>query len=163
MSSSNVRNIDSLVTFRGGILRLSHDWDKILQEIRLSVQRVEQYFVSEQPRYWRRQTQLAERELAEAKDNLSQKRATVRANDRPPATEAVKRVNNAKRRLEVCRAKVRLSKSIAIEMSKQCDELLGPLADVAEQCEVLLPGAANELKTLIAQLQAYAEQHDPNS
>ena len=163
MSSSNVRNIDSLIAFRGGVLKLSDDWDKILQEIRLSVQRIDQYFASEQPKYWRRQTQLAERELTEAKDCLSRKRAVIRSGDRPSATEEVKRVNIAKRRLDVCREKVRLSKSISIEMSKQCDDLLGPLADVAEQCEVLLPSAANELKTLITHLQAYAEQREPNS
>jgi hypothetical protein len=35
---------------------------------------------------------------------------------------------------------------------------LGPLADVLEHCEVLLPTAATELASLIEQLRAYAEQ-----
>ena len=57
-----------------------------------------------------------------------------------------------------CQAKQRLAKSWAIEMSQQCDELLGPLADVLEHCEVLLPTAADELRTLIEHLRIYAEK-----
>ncbi|MGB7344027.1 MAG: hypothetical protein WBD20_07425 [Pirellulaceae bacterium] len=159
--SSNVRNIESLAAFHSGLLKLSDNWDAVLQELRMSIHRADQHFSDDRPRYWRRQTELAERELNEAKDNLSQKRAAVRASDRPAATEAVQRVNRAKRRLDLCREKTRLAKSVAIEVSHECDVILGPLADVAEHCDVLLPKAASELKTLIEQLRLYAEKAAP--
>ena len=57
-----------------------------------------------------------------------------------------------------CELKVRQAKSWALEISHQCDDLLGPLADVVEHCEVLLPTAADELRTLIEQLRLYADQ-----
>ena len=124
----------------------------------MMVQRAEVYFAHERPAYWRTQIQQAERELAEAKENLSQKRATVRAGDRPAATEAAQRVKKAEQRLRACEAKLREAKKWAIEMSKQCDQVLGPLAEVVEHCEVLLPTAARQLRTLIDQLRVYAEQ-----
>lgn len=158
MSSSNVRSIESLQAFHGGLVELSESWDQTLQEIRMLVQRADVYFSQERPTYWRNQTRLAERELNEAKDNLAQKRAAARASDRPAATEAVKRVRIAEQRLRDCEAKQRLAKTLSIEISKQCDDLLGPLADVIEHCEVLLPTAASELATLIDQLRTYAEQ-----
>ena len=122
------------------------------------VQRAEVYFAQDRPRYWRRQTQLAERELTEARDNLAQKRAAIRPGDRPAATEAAKRVRTCEARLRDCQEKQRLAKAMAIEISQQCDEVLGPLADVVEHCEVLLPTAADELRTLIEHLRTYADQ-----
>ncbi|QDT12532.1 hypothetical protein [Planctomycetes bacterium K23_9] len=163
MSESNVRDIESLAAFHAGLLKLSDNWDAVLQELRMAIHRADQYFADDRPRYWRRQIELAERELNEAKDNLSQKRAAVRASDRPAATEAVNRVNQAKRRLDLCREKSRLAKAIAVEISHECDVVLGPLADVSEHCDVLLPKAAGELKTLIEHLRRYAEKSEPPS
>ena len=161
MAKSNVRDIESLAAFHAGMLKLSSDWDKVLQELRMTVQRADQHFSQDRPRYWRNQIQLAERELTEAKDNLSQKRAAVRASDRPSATEAVQRVNRAKRRLDFCRQKEQAAKAAAISMSQECDKILGPLADVAEHCDVVLPNAAVELKKLIGILREYAEKAEP--
>ena len=160
MSTSNVRNIDSLVLFRSGLLKLSSNWEKVIQEMQMTVHRCNEHFSQTMPAYWNRQTQLAERELTEAKDQLAQKRAAVRAADRPAATEAFKRVQIAERRLRVCQEKQRIVKSVAVEISRECDKVLGPLADVNEHCETLLPSAAFELQTLIDHLKKYAEQAD---
>jgi hypothetical protein len=165
MSASNVRNIDSLEVFHGQLVRLSSDWDKSLQEIRALVHRAEDHFSRDRPAYWRRQMQLAERELTEAKDNLSSKQSAARAQDRPAATEAVKRVRLAERRAKDCESKIQQAKSLSIEVGQACDAVLGPLAEVTEHCEVVLPAAARQLRILIDQLRLYAEQskHHPNS
>lgn len=158
MSASHVRNIESLAAFHTGIVRLSGDWDKTLQEVKMIVERAESYFSEDVPRYWRHQKRLAERELTEARENLSIKQASTRPSDRPAATEAAKRVQLAQRRLSECETKQRQAKAWRIEVSRQCDQVLAPLADVLEHCHVVLPGAASELRTLIAQLRRYAEQ-----
>lgn len=160
MSTSDVRSIESLVAFHGGLLKLSNNWEKVLQEIRMTIQRADEYFSQTQPAYWRHQIQIAERELTEAKDNLSQKLASTRPSDRPAASEAKKRVALADRRVKLCYEKQRHARAIALEISQHCDKLLGPLSDVAEQCEVLLPQAAVQLQTLIDQLKKYAEMSD---
>lgn len=158
MAQSNVKSIESLETFHGGLTRLSNDWEKSVQEIRMLVQRAESHFREERPRYWKHQTLLAERALNEAKDNLAQKRSAARAGDRPAATEAFKKVQKMQRRLLDCEAKQKQAKAWSLEISHQCAQLLGPLADVAEHCELLLPAAANELRQMITELQKYAEQ-----
>ncbi|WP_146512892.1 hypothetical protein [Rubripirellula amarantea] len=160
VSSSNVRNIESLEAFQAGLIRLSSDWEQAIQEVRMMVHRAEEYFSSDRPAYWRRQTQLAERELTQAKDDLVVKRSAPRAEDRPAATEAVKRVKLAEARLRLCEAKKRAAKKWSLEVKQQCDDLLGPIADVAEHCEVLLPSAAAELRQLIEQLKLYADKSD---
>jgi hypothetical protein len=159
MSTSNVRNIDSLEAFHASLIRLSSDWAKSLEEVRMLVQRAEEYFATDRLAHWRKQLQLAERELSEARDNLAQKRAAARPGDRPAATEATRRTQTAERRARDCQQKLRDCKAWSLEISRQCDSLLGPLADVMEHCEVLLPGAARELQTLIDQLRVYAEKN----
>ena len=126
----------------------------------MTIHRADQYFSQTQPAYWRRQIQLAERELTEAKDSLSQKLASTRPADRPAASEAKKRVTLAQRRVQLCQDKQRHARAIAIEISQQCDKLLGPLSDIAEQCEISLPQAAVQLQTLIGQLKAYADMSE---
>ena len=158
MSASNVRNIDSLEVFHGQLVRLSSDWEKTLQEMRALIHRAEDHFDRQRPAYWRRQLQLAERELTEARDALSIKQSAARPQDRPAASEAAKRVQIAQQRARDCEAKVRLAKSVSIEIGQACDAVLGPLADVTEHCEVVLPEAARQLRTLIQQLRTYAEQ-----
>jgi hypothetical protein len=158
MSASNVRSIESLENFHAGLVRLSGDWDKAIQEVRMMVTRAEEYFAQDRPKYWRHQSQLAERRLGEAKDQLAQKRSAVRAADRPAATEAAKRVELAERRLRHCETKTREARAWSIQMSQQCKDVMGPLADVAEHCKVILPTAAKELRGLIEQLKAYADR-----
>ena len=120
MSTSDVRNIESLQRLRSGVLGMADSWDKTLQEIRISIQRADQYFSEEVPRYWRRQTELAERELTEAKDNLQQKQSAARAEDRISALEAQKRVARAKSRLDLCRDRNRIAKSLELDIRHQC-------------------------------------------
>ncbi len=163
MSTSNVRNIDSLAALHGGMIRLSSEWDKTLQELRVMVYRAREHFDQTMPTYWRHQQQLAERELTEAKDNLATKRAAIRPEDRPSATEAFARVQKAERRLRLCEDKRRQLRSWAIQVTKVCDDLAGPMADVNEHCETILPTAAAELARLIEQLRVYAEQANPPS
>lgn len=159
MSTSNVRSIDSLENFHAGLVRLSGDWDKTIQEVRMMVHRAEEYFSQDRPQHWRHQTQLAERRLGEAKDQLAQKRSAVRASDRPAATEAAMRVESAERRLRHCEAKVREARAWSLKISQHCNDVLGPLAEVAEHCEVILPTAATELRGLIEQLKLYADKN----
>ena len=158
VSTSNVRNIESLEAFHAALLKLSGQWGKTLQEVRVTIQRADEYFTKDLPGYWRRQLQLAERELTESKDRLAEKQAATRPGDRAPATEALKRVHAADARVQECHAKVRKAKSWALEIAQRCDELLGPMADVVEHCEVLLPTAADELRAMIEQLRLYANQ-----
>lgn len=161
MSTSNVRSIDALDEFRGGLLKLADGWERSTQELRLIVQRVQTHFCQDRPQYWRRQIQLAERSLTEAKDRLSLKQSVVRAGDRVPATEEKQQVQRSERRLRECQQKERLSRSLAIEITQHCDKLLGPLADISEHCESHLPTAATELAALITHLRDYAQQSDP--
>ena len=138
---------------------MSAEWQKSVDEVRMLVQRAEQHFSDVQPAHWRHQGQLAARELNEAKDSLSVKRASIRPEDRPAASEAVKRVRMAEARSRLCEQKRLEAKKWSLEIGRQCDNLLGPLADLAQNCDVVLPTAAKELRGLIEQLKLYTDQN----
>lgn len=157
MSTSDVRNVDSLQRLRSGLLGLSDNWNKTLQEIRISIHRADDYFGHQMPLYWRHQTELAERELTESLDNLQQKQSAARAGDRVSALEAQKRVQRARERLNLCRDKQRIAKALAIEIRHQCDEMLGPLADMTEHSDNSLPAAAEKLRALLDSLHKYLD------
>ncbi|MEL6107146.1 MAG: hypothetical protein AAFU85_13975 [Planctomycetota bacterium] len=157
MSTSDVRSIESLQRLKSALLELSADWKATFQEVRVVIHRADEYFTSVVPTHWREQTRLAERELTEAKDELQRKQSAARAQDRPSALEAQKRVRRAKQRLDLCLQKRTLAKSVSIEMSQQCDELLGPLADMMEHSDNYLPAAAQHLGQLIDTLLKYAD------
>ncbi|MCO8123894.1 hypothetical protein NHH03_19265 [Stieleria sp. TO1_6] len=157
MSTSDVRNIDSLQRLRAGILTTADSWDKTLQEVRVVIHRAEEYYGDTVPSYWRQQAELADQELTAAQDHLHQKQSTASNSDSIVATDARKRVQRAKDRLRLCQEKKRLAKSLSIEIKHQCDEMLGPLADLTEHSNNLLPAAAIDLAALVDSLHRYAE------
>ncbi len=157
MSTSDVRNIDALEDLRVGILKMADSWVKSLQEIRIAIHRAEDHFTNQVPKHWRHETQLAERELTESLDNLQQKQSAARASDRVSALEAQKRVRRAKDRLNLCRERARTAKAVSIEIKHQCDEILGPLADMADQSDNQLPAAAIQLGGFLDALRRYSE------
>ena len=157
MAQSKVHRIEALENLRVELLKLGTQWDEVVQSIRVTIHRAEDYFSQDRVGYWRSQIELAERDLNESKDNLSRKRSAVRVTDRPAATEAAMRVRAAEARLGLCQAQHRQARSLAIEISRQCDRLLGPVADVAQHCDSILPNAAAELQQLITHLRRYAD------
>lgn len=163
MAASNVQSIESLQRLRQTLVTLSSDWRGALQQVRFTVQRIEEDFTSQWPAYWKRQNAIAEMALQEALDNLSRLQST-RAGASDPATEAKQRVNAARRRLALCQSKQALAKQLALAIGKACQDLAGPAAEVRSHAEVQLPKAAIELAALIDHLSRYAEiQSDPQA
>lgn len=155
--TADVRKIEALVGFHGSLVAYHQSLNLTAEELKATVRRVERHFAEDQPKYWKRQCRLAERALSEAQDNLSRLRSTVRAADRPSATEATKRVKTCHDRLRLCEEKLRQCKKWKIEISQQVDRLLGPIADLVQHGEVFLPTAAKELAELIEKLKQYTD------
>lgn len=158
MASSNVRSIDSLESFHGCLIELATSWDQSVQELKRLVHRAEEHFSTVRPAYWKNQLRIAEQKRNEALDDLARKRSAARAEDRPAATEAVKRVRLTEARVRLCEERIRDAKRISIEVTQKCDDLRGALANLSELSESSLPTGADELKALIDQLKLYAEK-----
>jgi hypothetical protein len=156
MSTSDVRSIDSLIRLRHTLISVSGDWTNCLHQIKNSARRIEERFSVEIPAYWKHQTALAERSLAESLDNLSRLQSTS-AGVSPGATEARMRVAKSRRRLAFCQEKEKRSRQLALTVEQACEELNGPIAEVAMHSEANLPAAAEELARMIDHLSRYAE------
>jgi phage shock protein A len=155
--TADVRKIEALESFRGSLVNYSADLNRTAEELKALVRRIEQFYESEQPAYWKHERHLAERELTEARDTLSRLRAAIRPEDRPAATEAAKRVKTCEARLRLCDQRIGLCRQWKINIKQKVDELLGPISDLVQHGEVLLPSAAVELNSLIDQLRRYTD------
>lgn len=158
MESSDVRSIESLRLLRNAVGELSNDWTIALQQIKSSMHRTQEHFLTIMPAYWKQQTRIAEQKLAEAQDNLSRQHGTSASGQAPAVTEAKQRVQAAKRRLNLCEEKFRLASKIAIQFDYACQELAGPIAEVVAHASVTLPNAAGDLAVLTGHLDRYAER-----
>jgi len=159
MNKSHVISIESLEDLNQAILRFMEDLRQTLEELKAARHRADEAFSQQYPAYWRKETRLAERQLNEAKDQLSAKTSTARPDDQPAASEEKKRLRRAETRLRICNEKLRRSKEWSLKISRECDQLLGPLTDVLDQCDSVLPVAATELRALIGHLKDYTDQN----
>jgi len=152
MSTSDVRSIDSLIRLRQTLISLSGDWADCLHQIKYAARRIAERFSVEMPAYWKHQVAIAERSL----DNLSRLQSTS-AGVSLRAAEARMRVAKVRRRLALCQQKEKRARQLALAVGQACEELNGPVAEVAMHAEVNLPAAAAELARLIDHLSRYAE------
>lgn len=156
MGSTDVRSLDSLKQLRDSLLTLRGDWEEVLRQLRLGIERVREHFASHWPAYWSKQTQGAELGLQQALDNLSRLRGGDPAQSYP-TTEAQQRVNVARRRLARCQEMHGQAKRLAVVVDEACRRLAGPLAELSQHVDVHLPRAAVELAEMIDHLSRYAE------
>jgi chromosome segregation ATPase len=155
--TADVRKIEALETFRGSLVNYSADLNRTAEELKVLVRRIEHFYEAEQPAYWKHQRDVAERELTEARDTLSRLRWAIHTEDRPAATEAVNRVKKCEERLRLCEQRIAACRQWKINIKQKVDELLGPISDLVQHSEVLLPSAAVELGSLIDQLRRYTD------
>lgn len=154
---SNVHSIETLVELQHGLGELGEGFDAVAQDIRATLHAAEAWLSSEMPAYWKRQTRLAEQQLASAQDRLMQAESTTNAHDRPPATVEKKNVRLARKRLELCQSRWQAIRRHAIEVERAVQRLAGPLAEIDESVAAGIPAARAELARLIEALQSYIQ------
>lgn len=157
----HVRSIDALRDLRIALLEWAARLNDQTFEIGHEAQRALQWAKVDQPRYWRGEITIAERRLQEARDHLASTQATYGGRDRPPATEARKRVAQLERRVRFCQQRAGACRRWADEIERAVERLAGALAALQQQSDSELPLAANQLSQWIAALDRYAETAPP--
>lgn len=154
--SSDVRNLDALRNLRVATLQLSDDFRDASMGFRAAVLRTEQWIQDQQPGYWKRQLQQAERELRSAETALHQLESQVGSATRVSATEAKQRVVRSRTRLDFCRSRVELCRKHSLRLSRLIDALAGPVAELQGRGDSQLPRAAADLQKWIDVLESYS-------
>lgn len=160
---SHVRSIDALRNLRAALLQWAARLNDQTFEIDNEAKRALEWAKVDQPRYWRSEMAIAERRLQEAKDHLASTQATYGGRDRPPATEARKRVANLERRVRFCQQRAGACRRWADEIERAVERLAGALAALQQQSDSGLPSAANQLNQWIAALDRYADVAPPTA
>jgi DNA repair exonuclease SbcCD ATPase subunit len=153
----NVQSIDALRVLHQAVQELALRFGYIGFDLKTESQRGQEWVAEAMPRYWRGQMQLAERRLQEATDNLAQLQTTFGGRDKPPATEARKRVEQAKRRFQLCQQKLQACKVWNLELQRAADRLQGATSTLQQTAESTLPTAASCLAGWIDTLDRYSE------
>ncbi|QEG39506.1 hypothetical protein [Roseimaritima ulvae] len=152
---SDVRDVDVLLDLLNGLARLGEGFEAAVEEIRAILSRVDEWIRVDRPAYWQQQLRLSEQALNSALDYLQQKRSTTRPGDRPPASEAQKRVAVAKQRVKLCQEKHQACRRHLLRLEGVINAMAGPLTEIDEAAGNDLPRAMAELKQLIKILDAY--------
>lgn len=155
MSGASVKRIESITEFRSRLIRYQQTLGNDLDELAIVLTRIEQTFVQDIPAYWRHQTQLAERRLAEAENHLDRVQSTVRQTDRPPATEAKQRLTAARQRHRHCTEQCQRAKQIAQSIAQQTDRIRGPLGTTRGIADADLTAATDHLRSIVEHLRRY--------
>ncbi len=153
---SDIRDVDVLLDLLNGLARLGEGFAATVEELRATLLRVDQWIRLDRPVYWKQQLRLAEQALNAALDSLQQKQSTTRPGERPPASEAQKRVALAKQRVKLCHEKTQACRRHLLRLEQVINELAGPLAEIDEIAGNDVPRAMAELKQLIKILDAYS-------
>lgn len=153
---SDVRDVDVLLELLNGVSRLGEGFKATVEEIRGTLSRVDQWIRIDRPAYWKQQLRLSEQALNSALDYLQQKQSTTRPGDRPPASEAQKRVAVAKQRVNRCQEKIQACQRHLLRLEQVINGMAGPLTEIDEYAANDLPRAMAELKQLIKILDAYS-------
>lgn len=153
----NVESIDSLRDLRTAVLKLADSFAELSFDLRTEVTRSIEWITETAPQYWRFQLKLAERELTEALDNLASMQATYGGRDKPPATEAKKRVAKLRQRVVLCNQRLKEIKQLAAEIEREANLMVSTTANLQQQAESELPKAAQRLGGWIDALDKYAD------
>ncbi|WP_153557253.1 hypothetical protein [Roseimaritima sediminicola] len=154
---SDVRDIDVLSRLLGGLAALSQGLHDTVQELRVTLAAVDHWIGVDAPAYWRQQTRAAQQDLNAALEHLQQQQSTTRPGDRPPATEAKKRVRLAKRRLQLCEDKQLACRRQRLRIEHVLQAMAGPLTEIDELAAGDLPRVQAELRSMIDVLQRYQQ------
>ena len=157
----NVQSIDALRDLRIAVNELALRFGELSFDIRNEAQRALEWTTVEVPRYWRHEFKLAERRLQEAVDNLAAMQATYGGRDKPPATEAKKRIAKLRRRVQFCQQRLAVCKSWAAEMERSVGLLVAATSTLQQQSEADLPVAATKLQGWIDSLDRYVDGAPP--
>lgn len=157
----NVQSIEDLEKLHEAILTLSERFSELAFDLRVEIDRALEWVSSEAPLYWKHQLQTAQRKLQEAQENLASLQATLGGRDKPPATEAKKRVQTLINRVKLCEEKLRACKHAANLLQQESNKFQGCITGLQQQAEGELPHAANRLKSWIEALQEYAMLRRP--
>ncbi len=106
--------------------------------------------------YWRQQFAESERHLKECREALMRCEATVRDDEKRPCTDERKRVEKAVARRNLCDAKLRATREAILVWQRQVVKLRGRLQSTADMAESDLMVTLNQLDTILAALEAYA-------
>jgi hypothetical protein len=163
VSASSVRSIAALRELRLATLELAQRLGELGFDLRSESERAMSWIREDAPRYWRTELRLAQRRLSEAEDALAAMQSRARPAERPASSELRQRVAVARRRVDLCEARLRACKTAAIELDRYRERLVVAGMGLQHQAESQLPQAARRLGGWIEALDRYAETPPPSS
>jgi hypothetical protein len=119
--------------------------------------KLSRWLTDEAARYWDYERAQAERWLKECQAALTRCQATVRADEQRPCTDERKRLELAVQRRTLCEAKARAVREAQLVWQQQLAKLRGRLQATVDMAESDLAVTLQQLSTLIATLETYAQ------
>lgn|GEM_PF-1751625 len=158
---AQVMSVQRLQELHAQLVRYREDMNRELDNLKLELQRLDQWIGSSVPQYWMSELRVAKRQLSEFKDALSRCQSYVREDERRPCTEEKKRVEKATRRMRLCEDKLHRAKAAHQAWEQERAKSRTKVHRLESMIESDLLVAAADLQTDIDALGKYTALKNP--
>lgn len=161
--SANVRDIESLQSFRAALIKFADELASVLDGIQIEIQRSVAWIEQDRPFYWNVQSRKAYDQVANTRTALTTCQMRTVAGRRPSCIEEKVAYDKAKRRLQHCQDQIKHVQSWATKLRRESDEFRGRLAPLQRLLEGDIPKMVGLLERMMTILEAYAEVARPTT
>jgi len=157
VSAANLTSTEALAGLAAALVQFqSHVQDGIVQ-LRLAARRAMDWIEHDRSQYWPREVRKAADAVSEARLALAQAQSTIDPNDQRYCYDERKRLEKAKRRLELAEAKVQAVRRWKVELRKEVEEFEVQAAKLEHFLEMDLPQALAALARMSEALARYTQ------
>jgi exonuclease VII large subunit len=158
---AQVRSVAAIERFRLQIAKYEQQVQTALESLTAELQHAITWLKNDRPSYWKKQRQLAEDTLHQAKQNLERCLLFTVGDERPACREEKAAIKIAQTRLETCREKIERVRYWNRQLQHESLEFSSRINQLKRILENELPTARARLQQMVQQLDAYQIERPP--
>jgi hypothetical protein len=163
-SSAKVDSIDAIKNFKIALIKFAETGMIALAAAEGEATRVQLWLQLEQPAYWKAQLRKRQEELTRANEAYRAKAMFKDSTGRSPdASQELKAVQIAKRRIEEAEWKITAIKRNKLRLDKELQNFKGGVQRLSADVTTEIPRAAERLERIYAKLDSYVALAAPDS
>lgn len=155
--SASVLSIDAVRRLKVALEQFAHEISETLVVLEIESRRPSEWIENDRARYWPRELRKASDRLSEARIALERCELTSNPDEHRSCYDERKMLEKAKRRLQLCEAKIPIVQRWRSKLRKEIEEFKVQLARMSNFLEADLPRALASLERMASALDQYAQ------
>ena len=160
--SAHVKSLDAVRRFAAAVVQFREEAKLCVTRLEIESRKVIGWLERDRPGFWKRESELCDRSLAEARVMLHQCRMRRVGDFRPACFEEQKRVEHCKRQLKFAQQQLGVVKHWTITAHQEADEYYGRAVQLRQTLERDVPQLIALLNRVIENLDSYSKVQLPS-